>query len=409
MALITDIKKNSAAQRAGVVVGEELLSINGHIICDIFDYLYYSLTTVAVLQLGSRQVKIYKQQNSSLGLVFEGDLWDGKRGCKNRCIFCFIDQLPPGLRRQLYLKDDDERLSFLFGNYITLTNLSRALVARIIRMRISPINISVHTTNGRLRQTMMNNPDAARTLALLRKFAQSGISMNIQLVLCPGINDGDELVRSISDLRQLCPSVQSVAVVPVGLTRYRQNLTPIEPFSAANSKEVINIIKTAAAQCEKKFGCSVFYAADEFYLKAGQRMPSTEKYDAFLQLENGVGMWRKFYDKESRRAVHRSGGYDVATGVLAAPMINKISSKITKEKVFVHTVINEFFGENITVSGLLTGKDIIEQLNGKLYTNRLLLPANMFSDNDNLTLDDMPIKDISSALNVDVTATDCFI
>ncbi len=400
MVKIIDVAPDSPAGRAGIRSGETLLSIDGQEINDSLDYSFHSTGARLNILLGTRTVSVEKEEFASLGLIFEGDLFDGKRSCINRCVFCFIDQLPCGMRQSLYLKDDDERLSFLMGNYITLTNLSDRLIERIIKMKFSPINISVHTMNPTLRAEMMGNPHAGEVLSLLPRFAETGITMNIQLVLCPEINDGDELAYSLVTLQKLYPSVQSVSAVPVGLSDHRDKLAPLKPFDRKTAVRNLDIIERLGDAHLKKHGERLFYASDEIYLLAGRDIPPYEHYEGFYQIENGVGMWRQFYDDKKQYFAHSGGGFDLATGVLATELIRSLCDGLPN--VSIHTVKNDFFGHRVTVAGLLTGRDVINQLQGKLNSNRLLLPRDILRAEGDITLDDMTVEDIEKALGVRV-------
>ena len=292
---ISGVRKHSPAYRHGIQAGERLLTLNGNEIMDVLDYRFYQLNTALVLELENnrgerRTVSLKKPEYEEIGLEFETYLMDRQHSCKNKCVFCFIDQLPKGLRKSLYFKDDDSRLSFLFGNYVTLTNLTEHEISRIIKMHISPMNISVHTTNPELRVKMMKNPRAGEALSIIRRFAQAGIKINCQIVLCPGYNDGEELKRTLSDLETMCPQVQAVAVVPVGITRYRQNLPEMRSFTRETAGEAIDLIESFGEKCLQKYGTRVAYPGDEFYLKAERPLPPAGFYEDFSMLENGVGL-----------------------------------------------------------------------------------------------------------------------
>ncbi|MCL2634940.1 MAG: DUF512 domain-containing protein [Oscillospiraceae bacterium] len=366
---IKNVLPGSPAERAGYRVGMTLNSINGHEINDVLDYMFYA--------------------DEDFGLEFETFLMDNKRNCGNNCIFCFIDQLPQGLRESLYFKDDDSRLSFLQGNYITLTNLSEGDVGRIISMR-TPVNVSVHTVNPELRSFMMGNPKAGEALSTLYRFAEAGISMNCQLVLCPGINDGEELIRSL-DVLTGYPSIESIACVPVGLTKFRDNLPKLRCFNKEEAAKIIRVTE----KYERVF------AADEFYLTAEKPLPDYEYYGSFPQYENGVGMWAYFDNAQCTMHNAQLRRISIATGVAAYPLIKRVFGGAAR----VYAVRNEFFGESVTVSGLLTGIDIINQLKREDLGEELWLPPNMFNT-DGLTLDSMTVEDISQALNVKTVILD---
>ncbi|MBO7218137.1 MAG: DUF512 domain-containing protein, partial [Clostridia bacterium] len=384
---IDSVTKRSAAFRKGIRENDTLISINGNEIVDVLDYRFYqgesNLTVTFINKKGKEKtVKIKKKEYEELGLQFDSYLMDSQHSCKNKCVFCFIDQLPQGLRETLYFKDDDSRLSFLFGNYITLTNLTEHEISRIIKMHISPVNISVHTTNPELRCKMMNNRFAGESLDIIKRFDEAGIKMNFQLVLVPGYNDGEELERSLSDLL-LYENVLCIASVPVGLTKYREGLAEIEPFNKESANRVIEITEKYAQKALAARGEKLIFAADEFYLKAEKEIPTAEYYDDFHQLDNGVGMWALF-QKEAEDAILSLDAPDkkrkvsVVTGVAAYPLVKSTVDRAEKEwhnfSGQVFAIENDFFGEKITVAGLVTGRDIIEQLKGKELGSELLIP-----------------------------------
>ncbi|MBQ4207400.1 MAG: DUF512 domain-containing protein, partial [Clostridia bacterium] len=357
-----------------------------------------------------KTVTVRKAEGEDLGLEFETYLMDKQQHCKNKCVFCFIDQLPPGLRDTLYFKDDDARLSFLFGNYITLTNLTDADVDRIIEMHISPVNVSVHTMNPDLRVRMMKNPQAGESLRLLRRIADAGIALNTQLVLCPGLNDGDELVFSLKELEKLRPALRSVAAVPVGLTKYRERLPHLEEFTPETAKRVIETIDAFGARCKEKYGSRLAFAADEFYLKADLPLPDEDYYEDYPQLENGVGLWRSF-DSEFRAALRdcdlpsdASFSAALATGVASFPLLRSfralLESRFSNGRVDVYAIENDFFGPSITVAGLVTGRDLIAQLRGKDLHGRLLIPSVMLRAEGDVFLDDVSREDVERELGV---------
>ena len=361
---------------------------------------------------GARRVRLRKAYEEDIGLEFETYLMDKQHACRNKCIFCFIDQMPPGMRESLYFKDDDSRLSFLFGNYITLTNLSEHEVERIISMHISPMNISVHTTNPALRCEMMKNRFAGETLSILGRLAAAGIRINCQLVLCPGVNDGEELTRTMTDLAGLIPAVESVAAVPVGLTRYLEGLQPLRPYTAAEAADVIDRMESFGAGLLERTGNRVFYPADEFYLKAGRPIPPVEFYGSLSQLENGVGMVALLRSQFSQALdgcgdTPRGSRMILATGVAAAPLMKAMVDEATKKwhnlQVEVAPIINRFFGETITVAGLVTGGDLIGQLRGK-RADILLIPDAMLRHEKDRFLDDVTPQDVERALNVRLEA-----
>ncbi len=373
---ISAVEKGSYAEKAGITAGESVVSINGNAIKDVLDYRFYMTDRDILVELVSqsgetRTVEVKKPEYDDLGLDFETYLMDKEHCCKNKCIFCFIDQMPPNMRETLYFKDDDSRLGFLFGNYITLTNLDDEDIDRIIKMHLSPINISVHTTNPQLRVQMMKNPKAADSLRYIKRLADAGIALHIQLVLCPGINDGDELRRTFSDLAELGSAVESAVCVPVGLTKYREKLPKLTPYDAVGAREVIAIVNEFREKMKAQRGIAVAYAADEFFIKAGLPMPEYEYYDDFTQLEDGVGLCtllkHEFYEaldyfppKECCRRV------TIPTGKAAYSTIKELAnaaeSRYEGLKIDVLAMENNFFGELITVTGLLTGGDIAAQL-----------------------------------------------
>ena len=403
MVTITGVEKASPAAKHGILPGDILISINGHDINDVLDYRF-RLTEKKITLLIHRgpdlkEITIKKDEYSDIGLEFETYLMDKKHSCRNKCVFCFIDQLPKGMRDTLYFKDDDSRLSFLMGNYITLTNLSEEDVDRIIEMKTSPINVSVHTTNPELRVKMMKNKNAGKVLSYLRRFADAGISLNCQIVLCKGINDGKELERSMTDLAALYPSLVGVSIVPAGITNYREGLCHLEPFTAEEAGEVIDTIDKFGEKCLKKFGTRLFFSSDELYIEAGRELPGEDYYEGYPQIENGVGMIRSMdgeftdeldfldeYDLEKPRKV------SVATGAAAYDFIKSLADRLCEQvptlECHVYKIINDFFGHNITVAGLLTGKDLANQLKGKDLGDRLLIPRVTLRSEGDVFLDD---------------------
>jgi len=413
--VITGVEPGSIAEEMGLRPGDRLLAVNGHEIEDIFDYRYLIsddyIEVLVQTDDGEELLEIEKDYSEDLGLDFGESLMDAYRHCSNKCIFCFIDQLPKGMRDTLYFKDDDSRLSFLQGNYITMTNMSDEELDRIILYKLEPINISVHTTNPELRQKMLSNRFAGRILEQIRRLYDGGIIMNAQIVLCRGWNDGEELERTIRDLTQFMPNIESLSVVPVGLSDHREGLCPLEPFTAEDAGRVIDTIerwqKSLYAQC----GTHFVHASDEWYLLAGRPVPEEARYDGYLQLENGVGMIRLLIT-EFTQALDALPGDDrqrevsIATGMLAESTLQALTAKLREKfpgvQVHIHAVENRFFGSKITVSGLLTGRDIIEQLSGERLGEELLLPANLLRAGETVLLDDMDIRDIESALQIPV-------
>ena len=414
--IIAGVEKRSPAAWARIKAGDTLLTINGRDIEDVLDYRFYMpdsrLTVVVQTPKGKRRtLTIRKKPYAELGLTFDTYLMDKQRSCRNNCIFCFIDQLPDGMRDSLYFKDDDSRLSFLFGNYITLTNLTERDVERIIEMHISPINVSVHTTNPDLRCKMMNNRFAGDCLRHLYRFAEAGLDINCQLVLVPGYNDGEELARSMEDLAVLAPAVRSVAAVPVGLTKYREGLAPLRSFTAEECATVIDQMTAMGDQMVEKHGTRVFYPSDEWYIKAGRPIPDGDFYEEYPQLENGVGMIALLREDFTRAAEEyplfvETDRLVIATGVDAAPYLQELADYAMQKwpavQLQVVPIRNEFFGESITVSGLVTGGDLIKQLQG-VPMDRLLLPANMLRQEGDLFLDDVSVEQVEEALGVRIT------
>ncbi len=422
--VIRRIKEGSIAEEMGMEPGDELLEIGGQEIVDIFDYQY--LTQDEYIEVLIRRadgeewlLEIDKEYDEDLGIEFENGLMDDYRSCHNKCIFCFIDQMPKGMRETLYFKDDDSRLSFLQGNYVTLTNMSDEDVERIIRYHLSPINISFQTTNPELRCMMLNNRFAGQALLQVRKLYEAGITMNGQIVLCKGVNDGAELERSIADLTAYLPHLESVSVVPVGLSKYREGLYPLESFTKEDAQEVLRCIHRWQEKLYPQYGLHFVHASDEWYVLAEEPLPEAERYDGYLQLENGVGMLRllltEFADamklleeqKQVReRYVSCGGELSVVTGQLAYPflqdMVRQMEERFPALHIHVYAITNEFFGERITVSGLLTGQDIIRQLQGRELGERILLPQNVLRSGEDYFLDDVTVGDVEKALQVKV-------
>ena len=420
MVKITSVEERSYAKKAGIQPLDNLISINGNEICDVLDYRFYLADRVVKLVLDrdgkEYTAKIKKGEYDDIGLEFETPLMDKKQSCRNGCIFCFIDQNPEGMREPIYFKDDDSRLSFIHGNYITLTNMFDKDIDRIIKMRISPVNISVHTTNPELRVRMMKNKRSGEVLSYLDRFKEAGLSMCGQIVLCKGVNDGDELLRSLRDLSRYYPEMGSVSIVPAGLTKHRDGLYPLTDFTPEEAAAVIDLIDTVANEQLEKYGSRQFFAADEFYLKSGRPLPSAEYYEDYPQIENGVGMLRSFSDEfgmavedvedmiltfEGERTV------TVVTGVAAYGMLSSAADKLMALcpglKVNVVKIINRFFGESITVAGLLTGKDICDQLDGVELGDELLVPATALRADDEDFLCGMTLKELSHRLGVKAT------
>ena len=414
---VTNIDARSPL-RGRVRVGDKLLSINGHEVEDVLDYRYWSYEPQLTLVFRSADgeeysVKARKGEGEDLGLDFEEYLMDRPWGCSNRCKFCFIDQLPKGLRKTLYFKDDDARLSFLTGSYITLTNLSERELERICALKISPINVSVHATDGALRAELMGNPKAADIMGPLKRLADAGIVMDCQIVCCPGWNDRGQLSRTMSDLAGLYPGVNSVSIVPVGLTKHREGLAELRPFDRESAAETIDRVEAFAEECLQRLGSRVFWCSDELYLKAGREVPEDEYYEEYSQLENGVGLMR-LLETEFMAALRLAepdegmgGRFTIATGVAAAPLLEKLlqtaHKKCAKIDGRVYAVVNDFFGHTIDVAGLVTGGDLIAQLRGKDLGERVLIPHTMLRHGEGVFLDDVTLEEASSALGVPVT------
>lgn len=410
---IYDVTIGSHADKAGIKKGETLLSINSNEIVDVLDYRFYQVNRKLTLEVEDedknvRTIEMTKGEYEEIGLEFETYLMDKQHSCRNKCIFCFIDQLPKGMRESLYFKDDDSRLSFLFGNYITLTNITEHEIDRIIKMHISPINVSVHTTNPELRCKMMNNRFAGDTLKYLKRFADAGITLNCQIVSCPGINDGDELVRTLTDLENL--GVNMTAIVPVGLTRYRENLYPLVPYNKETAGQTIDIIEKMGDECVKKHGRRIFFPGDEFYLLAEREIPSPEFYEDFSALEDGIGMiayltddvgWKLEELDTDESLCHK---VTIACGEGVFPYMKRIMSMINEKfpNITINTraIKNNFFGGGVNVSGLVTGGDLIDQLRDDDLGDRLIITSSMLRFENDLFLDDVSTDDVERELGV---------
>ena len=410
---IFDVTTGSHADKAGIKKGETLLSINSNEIVDVLDYRFYQVNRKLTLEVADedknvRTIEMTKGEYEEIGLEFETYLMDKQHSCRNKCIFCFIDQLPKGMREPLYFKDDDSRLSFLFGNYITLTNITEHEIDRIIKMHISPINVSVHTTNPELRCKMMNNRFAGDTLKYLKRFADAGITLNCQIVSCPGINDGDELVRTLTDLENL--GVNMTAIVPVGLTRYRENLYPLVPYNKETAGQTIDIIEKMGDECVKKHGRRIFFPGDEFYLLAEREIPSPEFYEDFSALEDGIGMiayltddvgWKLEELDADESLCHK---VTIACGEGVFPYMKRIMSMINEKfpNITINTraIKNNFFGGGVNVSGLVTGGDLIDQLRDDDLGDRLIITSSMLRFENDLFLDDVSTDDVERELGV---------
>lgn len=414
--IVKSIVPGSIADEMGIDPGDRLISINGQEIEDIFDYQFYSEDEELLLLVekpdGEQwELEIGKDADEELGMEFGPGLMDEYRSCRNKCIFCFIDQMPSGMRDTLYFKDDDSRLSFLQGNYVTLTNMSDHDIERIIRYRLEPINISFQTTNPELRCRMLHNRFAGDALKKVDQLYRGGIEMNGQIVLCKGVNDGEELERSIRDLTAYLPLLKSVSVVPVGLSKFRDGLYPLEPFEKEDARKVLATIHRWQEKIYAEYGFHFIHAGDEWYLLADEEVPEAGRYDGYLQLENGVGMLRLLFDEfregyESLTGDDREETISMATAKLAYPYIRKMAEKLEEKfpniRIHVYCIRNDFFGERITVSGLVTAGDIMAQLKGRELGERLLLPCNMLKADEDIFLDDYSVKDVADALQVPV-------
>ncbi len=396
---------------AGLVQsGDELLSINGHPIHDVLDYKFYAydeLLTLCFRDAG--EIEVEKDEGEDLGLNFEDYLMDNATHCANKCVFCFIDQLPKGLRNTLYFKDDDARLSFLTGNYITCTNLSERELQRICDLRVSPLNISVHATDGELRAKMLQNKRGAEIMDILHRFAEAGIEMECQVVVCPGWNDGAQLQKTMEDLSALYPAVNSVSIVPVGLTCHREGLTALTPFDEESARATVSQVEAYARQCLEKYNTLLFYCSDELYLKAQLPIPAEEDYEGYPQLENGVGLLR-LLEEELRYALENEDErpakpFSIATGVSAAPFMEKLCA-LAGADARVYAIENDFFGHTVDVAGLITGGDLLRQLRGRDLGEFLLIPLVMLRHGEGVFLDDITVDQLSESLGVPVYPVD---
>lgn len=419
--LISRIKEGSIAEEMEIEAGDVLLSVNGEAVEDIFDYQFLTEDIYVELLIRKKDgeewsLEIDKDEDEDIGIEFENGLMDDYRSCHNKCIFCFIDQMPPGMRPTLYFKDDDSRLSFLQGNYVTLTNMSDHDIERICRFRLEPINISFQTMNPELRCKMLHNRFAGDALKKVDRFFEAGIRMNGQIVLCKGINDGDELERSIRELTKYIPCLESVSVVPVGLSKFRDGLYPLEPFDGESAATVIDLIENWQKQIYEEHGIHFIHASDEWYLLAGRELPEEERYDGYLQLENGVGMLRLLnneFEDALAGLVEAGGKHDltgrrvsIATGMLAYPVIEKMAERLMEVfpglEINVNGIVNDFFGHGITVSGLLTGQDIIAQMKERDMGQMLFLPENLLRSGEHTLLDDLTVEDLEQTLQVPI-------
>lgn len=414
--VITSIDRRSPAERAGIKAGEKLISISGHPVVDVLDYRFfgYDPNPELVLERSGvhRTVRVRKEEGDELGLNFATYLMDEPRPCSNHCLFCFVDQMAPGCRETLYFKDDDARLSFLMGNYITLTNLSDREAQRIIDLRISPINVSVHATDPKVHCALLGNKNAGRSLELMQAFGSAGIQMNGQIVLCPGWNDGAQLQRTMEDMAEW--GFVSCSVVPVGLTKYRQGLSKLRPVDREEANAVISQVEAFGEKCLAECGSRKFFCSDELYIRAGRDLPEEEFYEGYVQLENGVGMLRSLITEFESGLRQEDGpikvsAFTVATGVSARPYLQALLEK-AEEKLGVRgqvvAIENDFFGHTIDVAGLITGRDLIAQLKGRDLGERVLIPVNMLRHGGDVFLDDTTVPDVEKALGVPVTVVE---
>ena len=412
--IVKSLMPGGIGEELGIEPGDKLLAINGNEIQDVFDYYYYEESEQLLLLIEKPdgeewELEIEKDEDESLGIEFDQSLMDEYRSCRNKCMFCFIDQMPKGMRETLYFKDDDSRLSFLQGNYITLTNMSDHDVERIVKYRLEPINISFQTTNPELRCKMLHNRFAGEALKKVDIPYRGQIEMNGQIVLCKGVNDGEELERTIRDLTGYLPYLKSVSIVPVGLTKYRDGLYPLEPFTKEDAREVLSVIHRWQEKIYQEHGIHMIHAGDEWYVLAEEEVPEEARYDGYLQLENGVGMMRLLFNEvqEALSAVTGDGRQreiSLATGRLMYPYIGKILEEIRKKfpniTTHLYAIRNDFFGERITVSGLITGQDLTGQLKGQPLGERLLLPCNMLKIGEPVFLDDFTLEEVENSLQV---------
>lgn len=416
------VQPGSIAEEAGIEAGDRLLSINERTIKDIFDYRYYQASEELLLEIEKPdgeiwEIEVEKDENEELGLEFEDSLIDGAKSCTNKCIFCFIDQLPKGMRETVYFKDDDSRLSFLTGNYVTLTNIKNEELKRIIHYRMSPINVSVHTTNPDLRKFMLGNRFAGDVLDKIQMLTDNGIEVNCQIVLCRDINDKEELNRTIGDLARLTPGINSVSIVPVGISRHRDTLFKLTPFDKQSSAEVIEQVHKWQDRLLKETGSRLIYLSDEFYINADEELPKYKDYDGFPQIENGVGMVASLKKEITDTLKHKKGNtlpskryISIATGRLVNKIILKLVEEIKTKyaglEVNVYAIENNFFGPYVTVSGLLTGRDIAEQLRGKELGQELLISRNMLRAGEHVLLDDYTVEQLENELKVKIRIVD---
>ena len=415
--VITSIDRRSPAERAGVRVGEKLISISGHAVEDVLDYRFFGYDRDPELALEApdgvrRTLKVKKAEAEELGLNFETYLMDEPRPCSNHCLFCFVDQMAPGCRDTLYFKDDDARLSFLMGNYITLTNLSPREAQRIIDLRISPINVSVHATDPKMRSILLGNKAGAESLEYMKAFGRAGIVMNGQIVLCPGWNDGEQLQRTMEDMANW--GFASCSIVPVGLTKFREGLSKLKPVDQETAEAVIDQVNAFGEKCLEQYGSRMFFCSDELYIRAGRELPEEDYYEEYVQIENGVGMLRSLITEfEAGLKLEdepvMASPYTIATGVSARPYLQALADQ-ARERTGVNgqviAIVNDFFGHTVDVAGLITGQDLISQLKGRELGERLLIPVNMLRHGGDVFLDDLHVSDVEEALGIPVTVVE---
>lgn len=412
---IKDVAPDSPAERAGIKPGDKLLAVDGSRITDVLDYMYYAYDEESEFELErageTYTVTLEKEPGQDAGLDFEDYLMDGMRSCANNCVFCFVDQMPPGMRETLYFKDDDVRLSFLTGSYLTLTNMGPREVQRVIDLKISPINVSVHTMNEKLRCVMLGNKNAGRGIEILKRFAHAGIELNCQIVCCPGLNDGRELDYTMRKLAHLAPHVHSCSVIPVGLTKFREGLYPLKPFDRELARRTVEQVERFGERCLKRHGSRIFFCSDEMYLKAGLPIPPDEFYEGYPQLENGVGMLRLLitdFEDALERSEGSAGGTraTIATGVSASGTLLELRDMAKRKypdiRVEIVPIVNDFFGHTIDVAGLITGRDLIAQLKGRDLGERVYITNRMLRDGENVFLDDVTTEDAARELGVPV-------
>ncbi len=410
-ALIAKVKDGSLAQKAGITAGDTIEYINGREVIDYLDYMYLSMSETVEIKLSNRCVKISNGDFEPLGIEFETLLIDKPKSCLNKCVFCFIDQLPPNMRESCKFKDDDYRLSFLQGNYVTLTNMSDREIDRIIEYNLPRINVSVHTTNPELRRKMLNNKNAGKIMEQIDKFAKNGMNINCQIVLCPGYNDGKELERTISDLGKYCFQIESVSIVPVGISKYRENLAEMTPFTKESAGAVIDAVSVWQKKFRDKVGINFVYLSDEFYITANRPIPDAAHYDGFPQIENGVGLCaslREEFEEALKAAPDKMVKTEksVATGVIAYDFIKSLTDKLSGEPIHVYKIENDFFGNQITVTGLITGGDLINGLKDKPLGKTLLISKSMLRHDEDIFLDDMTLSEVKEALGVEIKTND---